>query len=56
MEYQYFFESDYGMESGFVVALNRRALVAEMKKKFPDDIGSDGFVVDPDGEEYPLNW
>ena len=56
MEYQYFFESDYGMESGFVVALNRHALVSEMKKQFPDDSVSDGFVVYPDVAEYPLNW
>ena len=56
MEYEYFFESEYGMTSGMIEALNRKALIAKMKLDFPDDIGSDGFVVDQDGKEYPLNW
>lgn len=56
MEYEYFFESEYGMESGIVEAINRRELIAKMKRDFPNDIGSDGFAVDPDGKEYPLNW
>ena len=54
--YEYFYESDYGMESGFVEATNRRELLAKMKAQFPDDIGSDGFAVDPDGNDFPLNW
>ena len=56
MEYEYFFESEYGMETGFVEAINRRELLAKMKAQFPDDIGSDGFAVDPDGNDFPLNW
>ena len=56
MEYEYFFESEYGMTSGMIEALNRKALLAKMKLDFPDDIGSDGFAVDQDGNEYPLNW
>ncbi len=54
--YEYFYESDYGMETGFVEAINRRELIAKMKAQFPDDIGSDGFAVDPDGNDFPLNW
>ena len=56
MRYTYFFESDYGMESGFANARNRSDLLAKMKKDFPNDIGSDGFAVDQDGNEFPLNW
>jgi hypothetical protein len=56
MEYEYFFESEGGMETGIVEALNRKSLLAKMKRDFPNDIGSDGFVVDQDGNEYPLNW
>lgn len=56
MEYEYFFESEYGMETGIVAALNRKALLAKMKRDFPNDIGSDGFVVDQDGNESPLDW
>jgi len=56
MTYEYFFESEYGMQSGIVGALNRRELIAKMKLEFPNDIGSDGFAVDQNGKEYPLNW
>ena len=56
MEYEYFFESEYGMETGIVEAINKRELLAKMKAQFPDDIGSDGFAVDPDGNDFPLNW
>jgi len=56
MTYEYFFESEYGMESGIVEAINRRELIAKMKRDFPNDIGSDGFAVDQDGKEYPLDW
>ena len=56
MEFEYFFETDDGMQSGMVAAINRRVLLAKMKAQFPDDIGSDGFAVDPDGNEFPLNW
>jgi hypothetical protein len=56
MRYTYFFESDYGMQSGFTNARNRSDLLAKMKRDFPNDIGSDGFVVDQDGNEFPLNW
>ena len=56
MEYEYFFESEYGMETGLIEAINKRELLAKMKAQFPDDIGSDGFVVDPDGNDFPINW
>jgi hypothetical protein len=56
MEYEYFFESEGGMETGIVEALNRKSLLAKMKRDFPNDIGSDGFVVDQDGNESPLDW
>lgn len=56
MEYDYFFETDNGMQSGIVAAISYRELIAKMKRDFPDDIGSDGFVVDDDGRERPLDW
>jgi hypothetical protein len=56
MEYEYFFESEDGMETGIVEALNRKSLLAKMKRDFPNDIGSDGFVVDDDGNESLLDW
>tara|TARA_R110000787_G_C13111576_1_gene413701 strand:+ start:73 stop:315 length:243 start_codon:yes stop_codon:yes gene_type:complete len=56
MTYEYFFESEYGMETGIVEALNRKALIAKMKRDLPDDIGSDGFAVDQDGNDFPLDW
>lgn len=56
MEYEFFFETDNGMTSGIIEALSRKALIAKMKSQFPDDIGADGFVVDDDGNESPLDW
>jgi hypothetical protein len=56
MEYEFFFETDNGMTSGIIEALNRKALIAKMKRDFPSDIGSDGFAVDEHGKEYPLDW
>ncbi len=49
MEYVYHFESEYGMESGFVTAENIRAATQQLKGMFPDDAGADGFWTNQDG-------
>lgn len=53
-EYFFWFETDYGYEQGVVEALS----IVEAKKmvaaNHPNDIGSDGYLEDQDGNESYL--
>jgi hypothetical protein len=50
------FETDFGLEFATVHATNLRGATKMLKSEFPDDIGSDGFWTDADGNETPINW
>jgi hypothetical protein len=56
MEYEIIFEGDYGAEMLMLSAKNRRAAIEELKRQYPDDIGSDGVIINENGDEFPLNW
>jgi hypothetical protein len=54
--YEVCFETDEGMAMATVIT-EKRTLVEEiLKLQYPDDIGSDGFITDQDGNEFAINW
>lgn len=55
--FEVFFEGECGMESALIVAADAAAFMKKLRATYPDDIGADGFFIDPHtGEERPLNW
>tara|TARA_R100001126_G_scaffold76431_1_gene45309 strand:+ start:275 stop:445 length:171 start_codon:yes stop_codon:yes gene_type:complete len=56
MEYEIIFEGECGEEMYMIAAKNRRAAIEELKRKFPNDIGADGVIINENGDEFPLNW
>lgn len=56
MEYEIIFEGECGAEMYMISAKNRRAAIEKLKLKCPDDIGSDGVIINENGDEFPLNW
>jgi di/tricarboxylate transporter len=54
--YEVCFETDEGMAMVTVVAKNRTDAAEILKLQYPDDIGSDGFITDQDGNEFAINW
>ena len=56
MEYEIIFESEYGAEMLVIKAKNRRAAIEQLKRKYPDDIGADGVIINENGDEFALNW
>lgn len=56
MEYVYHFESEYGMESGYITAQNIRAATRKLAVMFPGDVGADGFWTNPHGDDFPIDW
>ena len=56
MEYEYYFETDYGLESGLIKAKNRRAAIEELKRMYPNDWGADGFITNENNDQFPINW
>ena len=56
MEYHATFETEYGMAFVTVKAKNLRQATKLLKEHHPEDIGSDGFWADEDGNEKPIDW
>lgn len=54
--YEVCFETDEGMAMVTVIAKNRCDAAETLKLQYPDDIGSDGFITDQDGNEFAINW
>ena len=54
--YWVYFETDEGMAMVSVIAKNRTDAAETLKLQYPDDIGSDGFITDQDGNEFAINW
>ena len=55
--YEVCFETDEGTVAMVtVVAKNRTDAAETLKLQYPDDIGSDGFITDQDGNEFAINW
>lgn len=55
-DFEVVFETDDGMVMCNVAGRNLREVVKKLKAEFPDEIGSDGFITDDDGNEYGINW
>lgn len=57
MEYDIYFEGEYGMVSVTVHAVSATDMLRQLKAAYPDDIGADGFYDDPiTGNERALTW
>jgi|DEB0MinimDraft_6_1074348.scaffolds.fasta_scaffold92665_2 hypothetical protein len=55
-EFEFHWETDYGMTSRTIVNGTLKAATAELKRLHPEDHGADGFVTLEDGTEKPINW
>ena len=56
-EYDVYWESEYGLKGGVILAKNKKDLIAKLKKEFPEDEGAEGFFTDPDtGKEHWNFW
>ena len=52
-----YFENECGMEAATIHASSVADMVRRLRATFPDDIGADGFFIDPfTGEERALEW
>lgn len=57
MTYEIYFEGECGMESLEIEADNAGQMLAKLRKQCPNDIGADGFYIDPvTDDERPLKW
>ena len=56
MEYEIIYEGECGAVMLMITAKNRRAAIEELKRKCPNDIGSDGVIINENGDEFALNW
>ena len=57
LEFEVYFEGEYGMKSATIYASSVRDMMRQLKAQYPDDIGADGFYNHPiTGDEYALNW
>lgn len=55
-EFEFLWETDYGMASRTIVNGTLKAATAELKRLYPEDHGADGFVILEDGTEKPIDW
>ncbi len=57
MEYEFYFESDYGYQSGIIEADNVQEFYKILKEDYKQDIGADGFYNCPiSGNEKGIRW
>lgn len=52
-----YFETDCGMETAHIAASSVADFKRQLRAAYPNDIGADGFYIDPfTGDERPLDW
>ena len=54
--YEIVIEGEDGMFQDNIDAENKTQLYKILKKKYPEDIGSDAVGYDQDGEEFGIRW
>jgi len=57
MQYEFYVESDYGVNFGIIEADNVQEFYKILKEDHKQDIGADGFYNCPiSGDEKPIKW
>ena len=57
LEYEVYFEGECGMQGDLIAASSVADLMKKLRAAYPDDIGADGFYIDPfTGAERALDW
>lgn len=55
--FEVYFETECGAEGDLIVADNVADFMKKLRATYPDDIGADGFYIDPfTGAERALDW
>ena len=56
-DYEFTFDSEYGVYFGMIQAPDEKTFLEEIRKQYPNDRGADGYFGYPDtGEEKPIKW
>lgn len=55
--YEFTFDSEYGVYFGMIQAKNEKTFLEQLRKEYPHDKGADGLFHCPDtGDEKPIKW
>ena len=56
MEWSFWFDGEFSVVTGTIKADSLREAKREMRKRFPDDIGSDGELFNPITDDTNWPW